>query len=542
MRSIRAVAVAARRVVVAVVLAACGSSGSAVRAAELEQRQRSSSTGGYQSPLTESLTGGKKGGTLQVLNETDFEHLDPGSAYYSLDYPVVFATQRPLYSYKPNTAAEATPDLASGPPEISSDGKTVTVHLREGVHFSPPVNREVTQKTSPTRSSAGPTRTSPTPTSRPTSTPIEGVPTANGGPDQGDQTPDKHTIVFHLTEPKGAARRRGAGAAARRRRCRRNTPKSTTSTSPPTTPTTRSRRGRTCSRTTARAKCSASATSRASHATLVRNPNWNASTDFRPAYLNEIQIKIGGTNTVIGRQVLEGTQHRRERTAGAVDRQVAAEHYKTSCRSRRAPGPTTSASTTSVGPFKNVNLRRALLGGAGPRSDGQGPRRQARHRREDPLHLSEHPRLRTGRAAWRARRFDFNEHPQGDMAMAEKYMKDAGYPSGKYTGATRSRSWARRATRPNRTPKSSTRRSRTSASRPNSRSSKAATMYSKYCNVPKEEIDVCPSVGWIADFGDPQTVLNITFNGKYITGFGQRELEPDRHPAHQRSDDRGRNA
>ena len=41
-------------------------------------------------------------------------------------------------------------------------------------------------------------------------------------------------------------------------------------------------------------------------------------------------------------------------------------------------------------------------------------------------------------------------------------------------------------------------------------------MYGKYCNVPKEEITVCPSVGWIADFADPQTVLNITFNGKYI--------------------------
>ena len=29
---------------------------------------------------------------------------------------------------------------------------------------------------------------------------------------------------------------------------------------------------------------------------------------------------------------------------------------------------------------------------------------------------------------------DYNEHPEGDMAVAEKYMKLAGYPSGKYTG------------------------------------------------------------------------------------------------------------
>ena len=34
--------------------------------------------------------------------------------------------------------------MAAGPAEISSDGKTITVHIRHGVHFSPPVNREVT--------------------------------------------------------------------------------------------------------------------------------------------------------------------------------------------------------------------------------------------------------------------------------------------------------------------------------------------------------------------------------------------------------------
>ena len=102
------------------------------------------STGGYQSPLTESLAG-KRGGTLEVLDETDFEHLDPGIAYYSLDYQVVLATQRPLYSHKPNST-EPTPDMASAAPEISADGKTVTVHLKEGIHFSPPVNREVTSE------------------------------------------------------------------------------------------------------------------------------------------------------------------------------------------------------------------------------------------------------------------------------------------------------------------------------------------------------------------------------------------------------------
>ena len=34
--------------------------------------------------------------------------------------------------------------MASEPAKISGDGKTITVHIRKGVHFSPPVNREVT--------------------------------------------------------------------------------------------------------------------------------------------------------------------------------------------------------------------------------------------------------------------------------------------------------------------------------------------------------------------------------------------------------------
>src|ERR1039457_304520 len=101
----------------ALVLGACGSSSSSTGGpgGSPGGEQSPLSSSGYQSPLSESLTGGKRGGTLQVLDETDFEHLDPGIAYYSLDYEVVFATQRPLYSNKPNTSTEATPDMASGP-------------------------------------------------------------------------------------------------------------------------------------------------------------------------------------------------------------------------------------------------------------------------------------------------------------------------------------------------------------------------------------------------------------------------------------------
>ena len=116
------------------------------RQQQLERRrqQRRHRTRRINTPKTASLTGGKKGGTLSVLNHEDFEHIDPGQSYFSIDYEAVYATQRPLYSYKPNTFSEITPDSAEGMPTISDGGKLVTVKIRHGIHFSPPVNREVT--------------------------------------------------------------------------------------------------------------------------------------------------------------------------------------------------------------------------------------------------------------------------------------------------------------------------------------------------------------------------------------------------------------
>ena len=41
-------------------------------------------------------------------------------------------------------------------------------------------------------------------------------------------------------------------------------------------------------------------------------------------------------------------------------------------------------------------------------------------------------------------------------------------------------------------------------------------MFTKFCVVPKNEPELCPSVAWIADFKDPVTMLDPTFNGKNI--------------------------
>jgi peptide/nickel transport system substrate-binding protein len=41
-------------------------------------------------------------------------------------------------------------------------------------------------------------------------------------------------------------------------------------------------------------------------------------------------------------------------------------------------------------------------------------------------------------------------------------------------------------------------------------------MYTKFCNVPKNEPNVCPNVGWIKDFNDGQAILDVPFNGENI--------------------------
>src|SRR5215210_5688463 len=86
----------------------------------------------------------QQGGDLTVLFESDIDYMDPGAAYYQPTYTVDFATLRQLLSWQPDDVEEPTPDLADGEPEISDDSKTVTFHIKSGIRFSPPVNREVT--------------------------------------------------------------------------------------------------------------------------------------------------------------------------------------------------------------------------------------------------------------------------------------------------------------------------------------------------------------------------------------------------------------
>src|SRR3954462_5075808 len=156
---------------------------------------------------TSSGSSAKKGGDLKVLYAADVDFMDPRATYYQYGFLVAYATQRPLYSYKPDDAKTPQPDLAEGPPDISSDGKTVTVKIRSGVKFSPPVNREVTSADVKYALESGFLKTVNGPYLGAYMGDLHGLQAfKDGKADEisGIETPDDQTIVFKLDRPRGA--------------------------------------------------------------------------------------------------------------------------------------------------------------------------------------------------------------------------------------------------------------------------------------------------------------------------------------------------
>jgi peptide/nickel transport system substrate-binding protein len=516
MRLIKVVAATALAALFALALAACGSSSST---SSSSGSTGPFSTGGFASPLSEPLTGGKRGGVLNVLSEVDFEHLDPGIAYFSVDYTVVFATQRPLLTFKPNQQAESSPDFASGPPEISADSKTVTVHLREGIHFSPPVNREATAEDVAYAIERGKNPNVANPYVESYLKAIEGMPAATGGPIKGIETPNKHEIVFHLTEPKAqlvadalVLPTTAPVPKEYAEKFDKNKPSNYGAYQVATGPY--------MLKNDKSGKVLGIGYVPGKSATLVRNPNWNAATDIRPAYLDEIDVKIGGTASVLGRQALAGTNivQNESSVAQSVEKE-AVEKYKSQLEISPGAGMHYIGVNNKVGPFTNINLRKAFWAALDRNSILRSRGGALFGNVETHFIYPGVPGFEQA-GGLTGPKVDFNEHPEGDIAVAEKYIKLAGYPSGKYTGgktitvvgATGS-PLEQGADIVDQTLKNlgfSTKLTLVSAS----------TMFAKYCNVPKEEITVCPSVAWIADFADPQAVLNVTFNGAFIPSTG----------------------
>jgi len=464
----------------------------------------------------------KQGGDLTVLYAADVDKIDPGATYYQYGFLVAYATQRPLYSFKPDDAINPEPDLAEGPPEISEDGKTVTVKIRPGVKFSPPVDREVTSADVKYAIERGFTPEVAGPYVGAYMGDLEGLKAFQDGDAEdisGIETPDDQTIVFNLARPRGAI---FAGALAM----------------PASAPVPRE-----YAQKFDRQKPSAYGNNAVftgpymiendesgeltgytpgTEIRLVRNPNWDASTDYKPAYLDSITIKQGNEPDVASRQILEGE------AMVSGDFQLPATILSSVSRGDQKDQlvltPPTGryryvAVRTDRPPFDNPDVRRALNAAFDKNAIRQafgGPITG-----DIPTHW-----IPPGQPGFEEAGgdegpgVDFMANETGDLELAKEYMRKAGYESGMYDGGTTLSGVSDNATQQKNVSQVIVAQFEKLGFEVEMRYVARDSMYTKFCQVPSNQPDVCPSVGWLKDFADPETLLGPVFNGKNILEEG----------------------
>lgn len=451
----------------------------------------------------------KKGGTLKVVQAENFEHVDPGAMYFQIDYILGTIVHRQLYTYKPNDPNVQIPDIAAGPPQISKDEKTVTVKLRPNVKFSPPVSRDVTSSDIKYAFERG---TNPSvangyePAYFGT---VTGLKSAKGGDIPGIQTPDKTTVVFHLTKPDGATMARALALPITS-----PVPKSYAQKFDKKTPSTYDQ-DPTKQAFTGPYMIKSYQSGRS--VKLVRNPNWGgkAAGDPRPAYLDEIDWSVGGDSSVIGRQVASGTNMLQTDTVPpAVLKQFVTSQPKQITFT--ALGDRYVALNTQKKPFSDLNVRKAVAAVLN--------RDAMRKTRGGPLTgVTATHFLYPGGPGFdqaggeKGTGADFLANPKGNLALAQKYLKQAGFKTGKYSGPALT--IVADSEQPGRNTSLVVENDLQKLGfKVNLRNVGHSTMYSKFCNVPKamKSVDICPNYGWLPDFPDAQPMLDPTFNGENI--------------------------
>jgi peptide/nickel transport system substrate-binding protein len=473
---------------------------------------------------------GKKGGTLTYLAAGDVDYLDTGQTYYTFGYMVAYATNRTLYSFKPTNSVTPVPDLATGPPEISADNKTITVHIKPGIKYAPPVNRVVTTKDIKYAFERAFSKEVPSGYAGAYFSSIVGTPDKpNSGdikPISGIETPDDTTIVFKLKTAEAPL-----VSQALVMPITVPVPEEYASKWDKTTPSKFDqyqsftgpymvKNDPTTGKVTGRVP--------GKSIDIVRNPNWDPKTDYRPAYVDSVKIEEGNDDlATASRRALNGTS-----TiccdAGSPPAQVlkqALARQKDQVIFVASGGTRYIAFDTKVKPFDNINLRKAIIaasdrnalrltrGGAilGDIANGWIPPGIPGFEEAGGLKQNED--------------LDFLKNPNGDPAVAKKYMDAAaadGLPikNGKWTGGEKILTIATNADPGKKTAEVFQGQMESLGFKLNFRIVPQDTLYTKFCSVPSAKVAICPNVGWFKDFSDPQSMLDATFNGKNILQQG----------------------
>jgi peptide/nickel transport system substrate-binding protein len=490
----------------ALVVAACGSN---------DNGSGSSGSSGGGNAGNQETGGGKTGGVLKQLGASDVDYLDPGHTYYTGGYQVAYATQRPLYNFKPDNGKDPVPDLAAGKPQISDDLKTVTVKIRPGVKFSPPVNREVTSKDVKyaferffSTNVGGQYGTYFTSIQGAPKTPTKGV-----KPISGIQTPDNQTIVFKLTRPEGVL-----VSAALVMPITMPVPeeyaKKYDAKNPSTYNTHVVSTGPYMVKNDAQGNLVGYQAGKSID--LVRNPNWDKSTDYKPAYLDEIQMTTNDSNaSVSAQQVLTGSHLVLDTNPPAAQLRDAVLNRKGQYVQLPGGGYRYFPLNTTIKPLDNINVRRAIV--AAFDRDAALKARGGKFTGDIPTHFLP-PGIpgfeEAGGMAGPG--FDFLKNPRGDMTVATNYMKKAGYPSGKYTGNAKLLLVAANADPGKAQAEVAKAQIEKLGFKITFRTVPQDAVYTEWCQQPKRQVAICGSAGWFKDFTDPQSMLDPTFKGANI--------------------------
>jgi peptide/nickel transport system substrate-binding protein len=174
-----------------------------------------------------------------------------------------------------------------------------------------------------------------------------------------------------------------------------------------------------------------------------------------------------------------------------------------------------AALNTQVAPFNNINLRRAVI--AASNREAYLLARGGKLVGSVATHFIL-PEVSGFKEAGGDAGFgeDFISHPEGDMTVAKKYMKLAGYPSGKYTGNANVLIVGSNADPGPQEMQIVQNGLNALGFKTTIKAVPQQTMYSKFCGYVKAHVNVCPTAGWIEDFPDPYAALFVPFSGKAI--------------------------
>jgi peptide/nickel transport system substrate-binding protein len=454
---------------------------------------------------------GKRGGALTVLDTTYLDTIDPGRSYSDASYLVTYATQRPLYGFDPaRPKAGVIPDLAQGVPEISDGAKRVEVHLRGGVHFSPPVDREVRAADVKYAIERAFTRSVGNPYVNVYFADIVGAPMFAAGHANdisGIEVRGNLDIVFHLA--------RGTGRVF-----------ANALTMPVTAPVPQEYAAQFDRGTNSSYGFHQVATGPymirldsyvpGKQADLVRNPNWRRDTDFRPAFADRIVLRFEqrepaatATRVLDGPGMLSGGF-----TPPAGVLRDAIRHRSAQVELPSAPSTAWITLNTRIAPFDRVDVRRAVsaaIDRESLRSVAGGPAIGDLATHYIPPGV---PGFKEG-GGQAGPALDFLRNPRGDLALAHGYLARAGYRNGRYTGPAVTMVGADRGR--GRDLALAVRAQLTRLGIPvRLRLVDNSVEDQDYCAVPAARIAVCPATEWGADFPDGQTILDPTFNGQNI--------------------------